>query len=98
MTDMILFGVFPYVAVALMIGVGIYRYRVDRYSWSSQSSQFLESRLLFWGRSRGTMPSLLFCWRTFSPSSSRQAGRFCSVDRSVSTCSKSPVWRSGSAP
>ncbi len=49
MTDMILFGVFPYVAVALMIGVGIYRYAVDRYSWSSQSSQFLESRVLFWG-------------------------------------------------
>ena len=49
MTDMILFGVFPYVAVALMIGVGIYRYCVDRYSWSSQSSQFLESRVLFWG-------------------------------------------------
>ena len=49
MTDMILFGVFPYVAVALMIGVGIYRYSVDRYSWSSQSSQFLESRVLFWG-------------------------------------------------
>ena len=49
MTDMILFGVFPYVAVALMIGVGIYRYCFDRYSWSSQSSQFLESRVLFWG-------------------------------------------------
>ena len=49
MTDMILFGVFPYVAVALMFGVGIYRYCVDRYSWSSQSSQFLESRVLFWG-------------------------------------------------
>ena len=49
MTDMILFGVFPYVAVALMVGVGIYRYFVDRYSWSSQSSQFLESRVLFWG-------------------------------------------------
>ena len=49
MTDMILFGVFPYVAVALMLGVGIYRYCVDRYSWSSQSSQFLESRMLFWG-------------------------------------------------
>ncbi len=49
MTDMILFGVFPYVAVALMVGVGIYRYCVDRYSWSSQSSQFLESRVLFWG-------------------------------------------------
>lgn len=49
MTDMILFGVFPYVAVALMVGVGFYRYCVDRYSWSSQSSQFLESRVLFWG-------------------------------------------------
>jgi nitrate reductase gamma subunit len=49
MSDMILFGVFPYVAVALLIGVGIYRYCVDRYSWSSQSSQFLESRILFWG-------------------------------------------------
>ena len=41
MTDTILFGVFPYVAVALMVGVGLYRYCVDRYSWSSQSSQFL---------------------------------------------------------
>lgn len=49
MTDMILFGVFPYVAVALMVGVGLYRYCIDRYSWSSQSSQFLESRLLYWG-------------------------------------------------
>ena len=49
MSDMILFGVFPYVAVALMVGVGIYRYCIDRYSWSSQSSQFLESRVLFWG-------------------------------------------------
>jgi len=49
MTDMILFGVFPYVALALMVGVGFYRYCIDRYSWSSQSSQFLESRILYWG-------------------------------------------------
>lgn len=49
MADLILFGVFPYVAMALAIGVGIYRYTIDRYSWSSQSSQFLESRALFWG-------------------------------------------------
>jgi nitrate reductase gamma subunit len=47
--DLILFGVFPYVAVALVVAVGFYRYFVDRYSWSSQSSQFLESRVLFWG-------------------------------------------------
>lgn len=49
MMDMILFGIFPYVAVTLAIAVGFYRYAVDRYSWSSQSSQFLESRVLFWG-------------------------------------------------
>ncbi|WP_020677687.1 respiratory nitrate reductase subunit gamma [Geopsychrobacter electrodiphilus] len=49
MADLILFGVFPYVAIALAIGVGIYRYCIDRYSYSSQSSQFLESRALFWG-------------------------------------------------
>ena len=49
MTDLILFGIFPYVAVALAVAVGSYRYVVDRYSWSSHSSQFLESRVLFWG-------------------------------------------------
>jgi len=49
MMDLVLFGIFPYVAVALAVFVGIYRYFVDRYSWSSHSSQFLESRLLFWG-------------------------------------------------
>lgn len=49
MMDLILFGIFPYVAVALAVAVGFYRYCIDRYSWSSQSSQFLESRLLFWG-------------------------------------------------
>lgn len=49
MTDLILFGVFPYIAVTLAVFGGIYRYSVDRYSLSSQSSQFLESRVLFWG-------------------------------------------------
>ena len=49
MIDLILFGVFPYVAVALAVAVGLYRHTVDRYSWSSQSSQFLESRALYWG-------------------------------------------------
>ncbi len=49
MIDLILFGVFPYVAVALAVAVGIYRYCFDRYSYSSQSSQFLESKALFWG-------------------------------------------------
>lgn len=49
MIDLILFGIFPYVAVSLAVAVGSYRYIIDRYSWSSHSSQFLESRVLFFG-------------------------------------------------
>lgn len=49
MPDLVLFGIFPYVAVALAVGGGLYRYFFDRFSWSSQSSQFLETRLLYWG-------------------------------------------------
>jgi nitrate reductase gamma subunit len=49
MLDMIFFGIFPYVAVALAVIVGIYRFRSDRYSFSAQSSQFFESRFLYWG-------------------------------------------------
>lgn len=49
MTDTLLFAAFPYVAVVLAVVVTIYRYYTDRYSYSSFSSQFLESRTLFWG-------------------------------------------------
>lgn len=45
----LLFGVFPYVAVALAVSVGLYRYFDDRFSFSSFSSQFLENKKLFWG-------------------------------------------------
>jgi len=49
MWNTLLFAVIPYVAVTVAIVGGIARYRVDRFSYSSQSSQFLESRSLFWG-------------------------------------------------
>lgn len=49
MWNTLLFAVIPYVAVSLAIVGGIARYRMDRFSYSSQSSQFLESRSLFWG-------------------------------------------------
>ncbi|MBI2856112.1 MAG: respiratory nitrate reductase subunit gamma [Chloroflexi bacterium] len=49
MVDKVLFAAFPYVAVALAVSVGIYRYKSDRFSYSSFSSQFLENRTLFWG-------------------------------------------------
>lgn len=48
MSDVLLVG-FPYVAVALAILVGIYRYRSDAFSYSSFSSQLLENQKLFWG-------------------------------------------------
>ncbi len=49
MFDVVLFAVFPYVAVILAVLVGSYRYLKDRFSYSTQSSQFLENRALFWG-------------------------------------------------
>ncbi len=49
MGDNFLYGIFPYIAFALAITGGIYRYYSDRFSYSSLSSQFLENRVLFWG-------------------------------------------------
>lgn len=49
MLDLLLFVVFPYVATVLAVLGGVYRYVNDRFSYSSQSSQFLERRSLFWG-------------------------------------------------
>jgi nitrate reductase gamma subunit len=49
MSDIVLFAVFPYVAVILAVFGGVYRYRRDRFSYSTLSSQLLENRSLFWG-------------------------------------------------
>ena len=49
MSDTILFAAFPYVAVVLAIWGGVHRYRHDRFSYSTLSSQLLENRSLFWG-------------------------------------------------
>lgn len=48
-TDLLLFGIFPYMAVAIAIVTTCLRYFNDRFSYSSLSSQFLESKQLFWG-------------------------------------------------
>lgn len=47
MLDLMLFVVFPYVAVALALIATPYRYYTNRFSYSSLSSQFLENRGLF---------------------------------------------------
>lgn len=49
MFDNALFIGFPYMAIAIAIAVTIYRFFFDPYSVSSQSSQFLENRKLFFG-------------------------------------------------
>ncbi len=49
MWDNFLFAVFPYIALTIGIAGTIYRYNTNRYSWSSQSSQFLENKTLFYG-------------------------------------------------
>lgn len=49
MADSVLFETFPYVAVVIAVVGSIVRYRRDRFSYSSQSSQFLGNRALFWG-------------------------------------------------
>ncbi len=47
--NQMLFGVFPYVAIALAIVGTFWRYFTNRFSYSSLSSQFLENNQLFWG-------------------------------------------------
>ncbi len=49
MSNVFLWAVFPYIALALCVIVGLFRYFNDRFSFSSQSSQFLENRMAFWG-------------------------------------------------
>lgn len=49
MLNLIFFGALPYVAIVLFVGVSIQRYRREPFTFSSLSSQFLESKRLFWG-------------------------------------------------
>ena len=49
MFDVFLYAGLPYLALALAIGGGLYRYYRDRFSYSSFSSQLLERRTLYWG-------------------------------------------------
>lgn len=49
MVDNFLFIAFPYIALTLAIGVGIYRRLRRPYTYSSLSSEILEKRKLFWG-------------------------------------------------
>jgi nitrate reductase gamma subunit len=44
--DILLWGVLPYVMVVVLVGGTIWRYRYDKFGWTTRSSQLYESRLL----------------------------------------------------
>jgi nitrate reductase gamma subunit len=42
----LLWGVLPYVTIAVLVGGTVWRYRYDQFGWTTRSSQLYESRLL----------------------------------------------------
>ncbi|MEL5990397.1 respiratory nitrate reductase subunit gamma [Microbacterium phosphatis] len=44
--DLLLWGILPYVMLAVLIGGTVWRYRYDKFGWTTRSSQLYESRLL----------------------------------------------------
>jgi nitrate reductase gamma subunit len=48
-TNQLLFGVFPYVALAVFVVGSIVRFDREQYSWRTGSSQLLRRRQLMWG-------------------------------------------------
>jgi nitrate reductase gamma subunit len=47
--DLILWVVLPYVCLAVFVLGHVWRYRYDKFGWTTRSSQLYESRLLRWG-------------------------------------------------
>jgi nitrate reductase gamma subunit len=45
----VLYVVFPYVCLAVFVVGHFWRYRYDKFGWTTRSSQLYESRLLRWG-------------------------------------------------
>ncbi len=44
--NLLLWGVLPYLCIGSLVGGTIWRYRYDRFGWTTRSSQLYESRLL----------------------------------------------------
>ena len=44
--DVLLWGVLPYVMLALLVGGTIWRYRYDKFGWTTRSSQMYERKIL----------------------------------------------------
>jgi nitrate reductase gamma subunit len=44
--DLVLWGALPYVTIALLVAGTVWRWRYDRFGWTTRSSELYESRLL----------------------------------------------------
>ena len=44
--NVLLWGALPYVVLAVFVGGLVWRYRYDKFGWTTRSSQLYESRLL----------------------------------------------------
>ena len=68
MNDIILFVVFPYVAIVLAIWGGVYRYRPTASPTPPCPRSFWKTAVCSGARCRGITASSSFCWRTWSGS------------------------------
>ncbi|MBO0685464.1 MAG: respiratory nitrate reductase subunit gamma, partial [Candidatus Dormibacteraeota bacterium] len=47
--DLFLYVVLPYATIVLFVAGHVWRYRYDKFGWTSRSTQILEGRWLAWG-------------------------------------------------
>lgn len=47
--NIMLWVVYPYVCLAVLVGGSLYRYRYDKFGWTTRSSQLHEKSILRWG-------------------------------------------------
>jgi nitrate reductase gamma subunit len=47
--DLFLYAVLPYAALVVFVGGHVWRYRYDKFGWTTRSTQLLEGRWLAWG-------------------------------------------------
>lgn len=47
--NVLLWVVYPYLSIALLVGGLVWRYRYDKFGWTTRSSQLYETNVLRWG-------------------------------------------------
>ena len=91
--DVVLWVVVPYVCLAVFVLGHVWRYRYDKFGWTTRSSQMYERRLLRWGSPLFHFGILFAFLLHVMGLGSRRAGRRPSASPTSSTTS----WRCRSA-